>query len=151
MTVGEVCRRDVIIAKAETPLVEAVALMKSYHVGDLVVVEGRGGRRMPIGILTDRDVALSIANHAARIAHLRVSDLMKQNPITAQEGDSLHDALKKMQANGIRRLPVVDLTGELQGILTLDDLVELLSEELADLAKRVLREQWRERLHQIEA
>jgi len=60
MTVGEVCRRDVIIAKAETPLVEAVALMKSYHVGDLVVVEGRGGRRMPIGILTDRDVALSM-------------------------------------------------------------------------------------------
>ena len=151
MTVGEVCRRDVVTAKPETPLVEAVALMKSYHVGDLVVVEGRGGRRMPIGILTDRDVALSIANHAARIAHLRVSDLMKQNPITAQEGDSLHDALKKMQANGIRRLPVVDLTGELQGILTLDDLVELLSEELADLAKLVLREQRRERLHQIEA
>ncbi len=151
MTVGESCRRDVIVAKPETPLVEAVALMKSYHVGDLVIVEGTAGRRRPVGILTDRDVALSIVNHAARIAYLRVSDLMKQNPITAQEGDSLHDALKKMQTNGIRRLPVVDLTGELQGILTLDDLVELLSEELSDLAKLVLREQRRERLQQIES
>jgi CBS domain-containing protein len=151
MTVGEVCRRDVIITKPETPLVEAVALMKSYHVGDLVVVDGHSSRRMPVGILTDRDVALSIVSHAARIAYLRVSDLMKHHLITAQEGDSLRDALKKMQANGIRRLPVVDLAGELQGILTLDDLVELLSEEMTDLAKLVLREQRRERLQQIES
>lgn len=150
MTVGEVCRRDVIVAKAETPLVEAVALMKFYHVGDLVIVEGHGPRA-PIGILTDRDIALSIANHAVRLMYLQARDLMTRNLVTALESDSLHDALKKMQAHGIRRLPVVNAVGELQGILCLDDLLEWLSEELTDCAKLVLREQRKERLQRIES
>jgi CBS domain-containing protein len=147
MTVGEICRRDVIIARPEMPLPEAAALMKSYHVGDLVVVESQpGGRRIPIGILTDRDVALVVASHAMRIPYLHVSDVMTQNLVTAMEGESLHKALERMQASGVRRLPVVNGEGVLEGIVTLDDIMELLSEELTDLAKLVLREQKMERL-----
>ena len=58
MTVGEVSR-DVIVTKPDASVVEAARLMKVYYVGDVVVVEERAGRRSPIGILTDRDVALS--------------------------------------------------------------------------------------------
>jgi CBS domain-containing protein len=151
MTVGEVCHRDVIIAKPETPLVEAVALMKTYHVGDLVIVEARPGAQwFPVGILTDRDVALAVASHAARLAYLRVADLMKRNLVTALESESLHAALKTMQSAGIRRLPVVGMDGVLKGIVTLDDIIELLSEELTDLAKLVIREQRKERLERRE-
>lgn len=151
MMVGDVCRRDVIVAKPETPLVEAVALMKTYHVGDLVIVEARPGAQwFPVGILTDRDVALAVASHAARLAHLRVADLMKRNLVTALESESLHAALKKMQSAGIRRLPVVGMDGVLKGIVTLDDIIELLSEELTDLAKLVIREQRKERLERRE-
>jgi CBS domain-containing protein len=147
VTVGEICRRDVIIARPETPLPEAAALMKSYHVGDLVVVESQpGGRRIPIGILTDRDMALAVASHAMRIPYLHVSDVMKQKLVTAMEGESVRKALERMQASGVRRLPVVNGEGGLEGIVTLDDILELLSEELTDLAKLVLREQKKERL-----
>lgn len=151
MMVGDVCRRDVIIAKPETPLVEAVALMKTYHVGDLVIVEARPGAQwFPVGILTDRDVALAVASHASRLAYLRVADLMKRNVVTALESESLHAALKKMQSAGIRRLPVIGMDGVLKGIVTLDDIIELLSEELTDLARLVVREQRKERLERRE-
>jgi CBS domain-containing protein len=154
MNVGDVCRRDVIIAKPDTPLVAAVALMKTYHVGDLVVVDGQrqpAGQRIPVGILTDRDIALAVASHAARLEYLRVRDLMKRNLVTAMESESLHAALKRMQSAGIRRLPVVDAQGVLKGIVTLDDVIGLLSEELADLAKLVIREQKKERRERREA
>lgn len=66
--------------------------------------------------------------------------------MTSRERESLYDVLKKMQSHGIRRLPVVNERGGLEGILTFDDVIELLSEELTGLAKLVAREQQRERL-----
>jgi CBS domain-containing protein len=151
MTAGEVCSHDVIIATPETPVPEAAALMKHYHVGDLVVVETRpNGQRIPVGIVTDRDIALAVASHAERLQYLRVSDLMKGAVVTALESESLHTALKKMQSAGVRRLPVVNGEGVLEGIVTLDDVMELLSEELTDLAKLVIHEQKKERWRQRE-
>jgi CBS domain-containing protein len=146
------CRRDVIVARPEMPLPEAAALMKSYHVGDLVVCESQpGGRRIPIGILTDRDVALTVASHAARVPYLHVSDVMKRHLVTATAGESLHEALERMQAAGVRRLPIITREGVLEGIVTLDDILELLSGELTELAKLVLREQKKERLQRQES
>jgi CBS domain-containing protein len=69
---------------------------------------------------------------------------MSERLVTALERESLYDVLKKMQSYGIRRLPVVNEHGGLEGILTFDDVIELLSEELTDLAKLVAKEQKRE-------
>lgn len=125
--------------------------MKHYHVGDLVVVRIRpGGQWIPAGIVTDRDIALAVASHADRLPYLHVSDLMKRNVVTALESDSLHAALKAMQRAGVRRLPVVNGEGVLEGIVTLDDTIGLLSEELTDLARLVIHEQQRERLQRRE-
>ena len=151
MTVGEVCRRDVIVAKPDTPVPEAAALMKNYHVGDLVVVRTRpGGQWTPVGIVTDRDIALTVASHAERMPYLQLSDVMKGNVVTALESESLHAALKTMQRAGVRRLPVVNVEGLLEGIVTLDDTIGLLSEELTDLARLVIHEQQKERLQRKE-
>jgi CBS domain-containing protein len=150
MTVGELCNRAPIITKPETSVVEAVRLMKSYHVGDLVVVEDRNSARAPIGIVTDRDIALCVADRAARLPYLRIADVMSHNLVTSTEDESLHDALRKMRTFGIRRLPIVNGEGILEGILTFDDVVELLSEELTDLARLVVTEQKRERVGERE-
>jgi CBS domain-containing protein len=151
MTVGEICNRGVIVTKVDTSIPEAVGLMKWYRVGDLVVVEEKQGRRVPTGILTDRDVALAVASDAARLPYLRVSDVMSRDLITSLEDESLREALKKMQSHGVRRLPIVNASGGLEGIVTLDDVIELLSEELTDLAKLVVREQKKERLQRLES
>lgn len=145
MTAGEVCNRQVVFTRPGTEVVEAVALMKTNHVGDVVVVREPEGDRVPIGILTDRDVALAI-DRLLRLPQLRVVDVMSTDLVTAGERENLYDVLKKMQSHGIRRLPVVNDRGGLEGILTFDDIVELLSEELTDLAKLVAREQKRERV-----
>jgi CBS domain-containing protein len=145
MTAGEVCNRQVVVTKPETSIVDAAGLMKTHHVGDLVVVRELDGKRSPIGILTDRDIALAV-DLLVRLPHLKVADLMSTELVTSRERESLYDVLKKMQAHGIRRLPVVNDANGLEGILTFDDLVELLSEELMDLAKLVAKEQQRERI-----
>jgi CBS domain-containing protein len=144
MTAGEVCNRHVVIAGPDMTIVEAADLMKAHHVGDLVVVPPAEGGRVPIGILTDRDIALSVGR-LVRVPQLKVADLMTVDVVTSTESENLHDVLKKMQSHGVRRLPIVNSTGGLEGILTFDDLVELLSEELTDLARLVAREQKRER------
>ena len=60
MSVGELCNRKVVIAEKILPVTEAARLMRSHHVGDLVVVEEKGGRKHPVGIITDRDIVVEI-------------------------------------------------------------------------------------------
>jgi CBS domain-containing protein len=148
MTAGEVCNRQVVFTRPETSIVDAVGLMKVHHVGDVVVVREPDGQRVPIGILTDRDIALAV-ERLVRLPQMRVADVMSADLVTSPESENLYDALKTMQAHGIRRLPVVNDRGGLEGILTFDDVVELLSEELTDLAKLVAKEQKRERNHTV--
>jgi CBS domain-containing protein len=100
--------------------------------------------------VTDRDIALSVADNARRLPYLRVADVMSHDVVTSLESETIHEALKKMQSSGIRRLPVVNDEGALEGIVTFDDVIELLSEELADLAKLLDQEQKRERLGRLE-
>ena len=149
MTVGEVCNREVVITRPDASLLDAARLMNRHHVGDLVVVKEPDDQRVPMGILTDRDIALALVDWPDRVAQLAVSDVMSNNLVTAHEDENLSDTLKKMQSYGIRRLPVVNATGALEGIVTFDDIIELLSEELADLAKLVVREQKRERQERV--
>lgn len=146
MTAGEVCNRQVVIAQPSISLVEAARLMKRYHVGDVVIVDDSSGRRVPIGIVTDRDIALCVADEPERFEALTVADVMSSAVVTSPEGQSLYDAVKRMQSHGIRRLPIVNADGALEGILSFDDIIDLLSEELADLARLVAREQDRERV-----
>ena len=145
MTAGEVCNRQVVVTTAATSIVDAVNLMRTHHVGDLVVVKEPDGGRVPIGILTDRDIALSV-DRLVRLPNLTVANIMSVNLVTSPERENLYDVLKKMQSYGIRRLPIVNDRGGLEGILTFDDIVELLSEELTDLARLVAKEQKREQL-----
>lgn len=144
MTAGEVCNRQVVVTRPETSIVDAVNLMRAHHVGDVVVVRQPDGELLPIGILTDRDVALAV-DRLLRRPQLRVADVMSADLVTSPERENLDDVLKKMQSHGIRRLPVLNDRGGLEGIVTFDDVVELLSEELTDLAKLVAKEQKRER------
>jgi CBS domain-containing protein len=149
MTVGEICSREVVITKPGDSVLEAARLMKTHHVGDLVVVSEPDGHCMPIGIITDRDIALALVDWPDRLPQMTVRDLMSANLVTARELENLYDVLKKMQSYGIRRLPIVGAAGGLEGIVTFDDIIELLSEELTDLAKLVAREQKRERQGRI--
>ena len=115
--------------------------MRQHHVGDVVVVDSSGGKTKPIGILTDRDVVIELIACDVAPDSVSAGDVMSYELVTAREGDSIWDTLQKMRAKGIRRIPVVNETGELEGILSVDDLLELFAEEINLLAKIPFREQ----------
>jgi CBS domain-containing protein len=146
MTVGEVCKRNVAVAAKNETIVDAANHMRSLHVGDLVVVENRQDRRVPIGVITDRDIVVSaVASNSGHITSLLVGDIMSSDLVTAREHETIEAALKKMEEHGIRRLPVVDGDGALVGIVTLDDALQVLTEQQIGLVKIVAQEQRHER------
>ena len=146
MTVGEFCNRQVVIAREDESLMEAARRIRDFHVGTLIVVDQQDGRRIPVGVLTDRDLVVRVLAEGERdVGALVVGNVMTRELVTAREQEDLFEALKKMRSFGIRRLPVVNANGGLEGILAFDDLVELVAEELSDLSRLVAREQKRER------
>jgi CBS domain-containing protein len=146
MTVGELCNRQVVVARSDERLVEAARRIREFHVGTLVVVDEQDGRRIPVGIVTDRDFVVRVLAEDGRDAGtLVVGDVMSEPLVTAREQEGLLEALKRMRSFGVRRLPIVNDRGGLEGILTFDDLVDLVAEELSDLSGLVAREQKRER------
>ncbi|MEK6551583.1 MAG: CBS domain-containing protein [Pseudomonadota bacterium] len=144
MLVGTACNREVVVVERNASVSQAARLMRDFHVGDLVVVETQDGRRRPVGILTDRDIVVGVLARDVDAASVAVQDVMGGELITATEDESLPDVVKRMRAAGVRRLPVVDREGTLVGILTVDDLLDLLSETLNDLTRLVTRELTRE-------
>jgi len=146
MRVGEICTRSVVVIEKSASVLDAARRMRLDHVGDLVVVQPTDGRLVPIGIVTDRDLVVGVMALELRYQEsLTVGDVMSADLVVAREDESVTDVLGKMRAGGIRRVPVVNEAGELVGLLTFDDLVELLAEQLGLLAQLVPRQATLER------
>lgn len=144
MAVGELCNREVVVAEKSLSVVDAARLMRQHHVGDLVVVEERAGARRPVGIVTDRDIVVEVVAAAVDPDALVVGDIMGPDVASVRETEGVFEALRYMRTKGVRRLPIVDREGALVGILTLDDVLGLLAEEMTELAKLVTHERQRE-------
>ena len=144
MPVGEICNRDVIIVRREDTILAAAKLMRQNHVGDVVVVDEKDGSRLPVGIVTDRDLVVEIMATELDQKVITAGDIMIEELVTVKENLGVFEAMQYMRAKAIRRLPVVDERGALVGILTLDDLLQLLSEELVAIARLITSQQQKE-------
>jgi CBS domain-containing protein len=141
MTIKAICNREVLIAQKDITIHEAAKLMRDYHSGDIVLVEEKDGNRYPAGIVTDRDIVIEILAKEVDISAITLGDMVCRELIVAKENDAIDVTLKLMRQKGVRRLPVVDDSGILIGIITLDDLIELIAEELKDLAELIGKQQ----------
>jgi CBS domain-containing protein len=144
MNAGEICNREVVVAYRDMSLAEAARLMRERHVGSLVVVVDRLSERVPVGMLTDRDPTVAVIAKEVDPQPLAVRDVMSTDLITVREQDSMADALRLMRERGVRRIPVLTRSGALAGILTVDDVLDILAEQLNDLVRAIAREQARE-------
>lgn len=149
MPISELCNRQVIIVQRETTVNEAAKLMRQHHVGTVVVVEERNGVRMPVGIVTDRDLVVEVMAPDLVQMVITVGDIMDSKLATVKDGTGVYETIQYMRGEGVRRLPVVDSKGGLIGIVTLDDLLELLAEELLALSRLVKHEQKKESMKRI--
>jgi CBS domain-containing protein len=143
MNVGKICCRNTVTVGKFDELIKAAQLMRAKHVGYLVVVEPDAAERSShvAGILTDRDIVITVVAPGADPSSLRVGDVMTQQPVTVGESESIEQALREMRRMGVRRLPVVGKRGELVGILSLDDILDVIAGELQNVAGSIRNEQ----------
>src|SRR5512146_2223342 len=119
MNVGQVCGRHIVTVLPDSDLTAAAALMREKHIGYLVVVESELMRR-PVGVLTDRDIVVSVVAMKADPASLTVGDVMTPRVVSTDEQSTLDAALVQMRRDGVRRLPVLGAEGEVVGVLSID-------------------------------
>ena len=120
---------DAETARKDTPLRELARRMLDEELGDLVITEDD----RPVGIVTDRDVALAVARDDDLDA-LTAADVMTPDPVTIHRDATAVDLPATMAEGRVRRIPVVDDDGRLVGIATLDDVVATVGEMLKDVA-----------------
>ncbi len=145
MNAGDLCTRHVVYSVPGDSVEDAARLMRQFGVGDVVVVDEDNGVRRPIGIVTDRDIAVKVVAHGLAPDRLDVDEVMRQEIVTVDAQMSIEEVAKTMKSRGVRRTPVVNRQGGLEGILSFDDIVDYLAEQMADLAGLVHHQQERQK------
>lgn len=119
-TAKDIMTKHPQVTTPDATVQQAAQLMKSEDTGVLPVVESQSSRR-PVGVITDRDIAIRVVAEGRTSAMVR--DAMSPSVRTAKEGDKLDDVMKLMASEQVRRVPIVDDKGELVGIVSQADLV----------------------------
>ena len=144
MPIGEICSREVVCAKRDTTVKTAARLMREHHVGSIVVVEEPEEKRIPTGIVTDRDIVVAVVALGLDPEVIEIGDIMGANLVSVKEDWGIAEVVELFQLKGVRRLVVTDSDGYLVGIVAADDVLSLLAEEMSALASMVGGERKRE-------
>ena len=135
MKLGEQFKKDVAIVAPEDSIRQAAQLMNERAIGAVVVVNKKG---KPVGVVTDRDIAMALAVDK-KDPSTAVKEIMPHELITIGENEGVFNATQYIMGYQVRRLPIVDSDGKLVGIVTMDDLLHLLTRELGNLAEGGVR------------
>ncbi|SFG41695.1 CBS domain-containing protein [Halopelagius inordinatus] len=124
MPIEDLARSDVVTGDSDTPVTDLAATMDEENVGSIVITDGE----TPVGIVTDRDLAVRVLGEERSPSEQTAEDVMTADLCTAESDTGFYEATDLMAEHGIRRLPICE--GEsLVGIITGDDLNELLADE----------------------
>lgn len=144
MPIRECCNINPICCDADSSLPQVAALMRTHHIGDVIVTEEQDGKPVPIGIVTDRDIVVAVVAEDADMSAFTAADLMSAPVAVALESDGVLETLRLMRSRKIRRLPVVSEAGALTGIVTADDIFNLLAMEMSMMADIIIDQPARE-------
>lgn len=145
MLLKDLCTPDVVSCTADHSALHAARLMRQFHVGDVVVVDGGDADPSPLGVVTDRDIVVEVLGKELDPAQVTLRQIMRTPAVIASTSEDVAQAVERMKTHGVRRVPVVDEHSRLAGILCLDDLLKRLAADAATLADVVIHEQDRER------
>ena len=145
MHIRDICTTEAAHCSRDETVQGAAITMRRLHVGDVIVVDQFDGARVPVGIVTDRDIVISVIAPGLDPASLQVGDIMTDDLLTAGEDDDVYATIEHMRLRGIRRVPVVNRAGGLTGIVSADDLLEFLAEEMGDLSRISANQQAQEK------
>jgi CBS domain-containing protein len=135
-TLENLIQRPVVTLPPNASCVEAARLMGEANVGAIVVAD----ERVPLGVVTDRDLTVRIIGEGRNPREVSLSGVMSRYPAFLSIRRSLDDAVATMRDLGVRRLPIVDDHGHLQGMLTMDDVLAMIGRQIGQLGEAIQRE-----------
>ncbi len=144
MRIGEICSREVTFGKRNDSVNTAARLMREYHVGSVVVVEEADEKRIPVGIVTDRDITVAVVALGLDPAVIEIGDIMGSPLVSVPQNWGIAEVVELMRIRSVRRVVVTDEDGSLVGLVAADDVMALLSEQMSALAAMASRERGRE-------
>lgn len=136
MSLKGLMKKDVTALPPTASVLDAAKFMKDMNVGSVVVMENGS----PLGLLTDRDIVANVLAMGKDPNTVKVGDIMVSPVITISEDKEIFDVTKLMSVHGIRRLPVVNDSGMMVGIVSLDDVLMLLGQEMQAIAETLKTE-----------
>jgi CBS domain-containing protein len=137
MAIAEICSREVVFVTRNESCADAARLMREHHVGALVVIAQDAVPRIPVSMITDRDLAVGVMALGLDPEKTLVETVMRPDVALLRESEGVGRAIALMREQGVRRLPVIDASGALVGVLAADDLIDLFAEELSGLAAMI--------------
>jgi CBS domain-containing protein len=141
MLLKNLCTTDVAVCSRNTTLAEVSRMLRGGHTGDVVVVDDPDGECLPVGLITDRDIVVKVLGAGQNPHQVKAGEIMRSPLVCAEETEDCSAAVARMQAHGVRRLPITGARGRLVGIVTLDDLLRVAVEEMGALLAIVTKEQ----------
>ena len=143
MPIAEICQKKIAVLDRRETVAQAAKVMRERHVGDVIVTDSVNDS--PIGILTDRDIVVGLIAMGIPPDSVSVGDVMTPSLVTIREDQGVYEAIQVMERYGVKRLPVMDKSDQLIGIVSSNDLMELLGREMIALSKLNERQKNRER------
>lgn len=138
MPIADLCSNKLISIDRKATLQQAAQMMKDHHVGGIVVVEANGQGK-PVGILTDRDIVLNVVAENLPI-NTPVQEVMSKNIVKVAKWDGIAEVVEQMESSGVRRMIVVDESGRACGLVSADDILQLVSQELSGLGSLISKQ-----------
>ena len=129
MPLNKMIKKSIVSCTPATPVEHVARLMKTHEIGAILVTE----TNLPVGIITDRDLALRCLADSANVSLLTAEDVMSTSVETVPEEEGIYTAVQAMKSAGVRRVVIVNELGEPTALLSFDDVFELLAEEMAAL------------------
>lgn len=136
MTISQLYLKEVATVYKDETIRDAISVFKEFGVSALVVVDCIGNIIRPVGILTEHDIVTRAMMTGSALDRLLVSQVMTHNPVCCKPHNGVYETIQLMQRNSIKRLPVIDESGELIGLITSTDLVMMLGDEINRLTYR---------------
>ncbi len=143
MKIATVCTKGAITVSPSAPLSEAAQIMCSRNVGTVVVTVSPADRPVVVGIITDRDIVRAQLHRVSDLSRLSVAEVMTPDPLVLNEQEVIESAIDQMLARGVRRAPVIDASGKLIGLVSTDDLLAEVSDELVNLIQPIAQQAMR--------
>lgn len=134
MNLSQLCQRDILTVSAEAPVRKAAEMMRVHHVGALALTDPEDATRV-VGVVTDRDLVINLLAQDCLPQEQNVGAFSTPHLIRVPGTASVHEAVQAMTQHGVRRLFVTEADGRLMGLVSLDDLLVHLADELGGLAQ----------------